>query len=214
MRRIIFAVLVSVLSLSFGFAQSEDNSRNLRILYIDHEPSLNSSKLIRYMRQMRREQIEFGHAMIIYMPNGETPFISLTGIKDYTGNGLDTPAAFDRICEALNQPSHDKIPWVDRSRIVKLFDEYKILNDQNRLNFENVRVEFYLTPEYWKLGYNESILAPVYFALNVPELTKQHFNFDVYVDPENRPQYDTNSPFGQKNYNNINKKLLIDEYTF
>lgn len=214
MKKTIFTIFVAFLSVTVSWAQSVDNSRNLRILYIDHEPSLNSSKLIRYMRQIRREQIEFGHALIIYMPNGENPYVSLTGIKDYTGNGLDTPNAFDRICEALNQPSHDKIPWVDRSRIIKLFDEYNILNEQNLVTYGNVRMEFYLTPEYWKLGYNESIIAPIYFALNVPELMKQHFNFDVYVDPDNHPEYEKNSPFGVKNYNDINNKLVIDEYTF
>lgn len=209
-----FFLCLCLLSCMFLYAQDIDDTRNLRILYIDHEPSLLSSKLIRYMRQMRREQIEFGHALIIYMPNGENPYISLTGIKDKSGQGLDTPAAFDRICEALNQASHEKTPWYDRQKIVGLFDEYNILNSENKITYGNVRLEFYLTPEFWQMGYNESIIAPIYFALNVPELLKQNFYFDIYVDPDNIPKYEKTAPFGLYNFEDINRKLSIDEYTF
>lgn len=197
-------------------AQEIDASKNLRIWYIDHEPSLQSYKLIKAMRAQRRQQIELGHAMIVYMANGEHPYISLTGIKDNTGQGLDAPEAFDRICEALNQTSHDVLPWYDRQRIVKMFDDYNILTKDDKITFGAVRLEFYLTPESWTLGYNESIIAPIYFALNVPELLKQNFNFDIYVDPEKKGELNYNKimPFGISNWDDINKKIVVDEYNF
>lgn len=186
--------------------------RNLRVLFIDHEPSTPSSQIIAYIRKMRTQALENDNALIIYMPNDQNPFVSLVNIKDPKGE-RDTQEAFNHICEALNLPSHNKDPWHDRQALLNLvLEEFPIVNAQRELTFSSVRMEFYLTSEFWTLSYNESILAPVYFALNVPELLKKEFNFDVYYNPEDRPSFPEDMPFGKKNLGNINKNLPIFEY--
>lgn len=188
--------------------------RNLRIIFIDHEPSTPSSKIIAHIRRLRAQALENDNALIFYMPNDQNPFVSLVNLKDPEGV-RDTQEAFDRICEALNLPSHNKEPWYDRKTFTNLIlNDFPILDNNHNLNFAAVRMEFYLTSEFWKLGYNESIIAPIFFSMNVQELLQKEFNFDVYINPDDAPSYPEKQPFGKKNLGDINKYVSLYEYDF
>lgn len=196
------------------YAQNSSNlERNLRVVFIDHEPSLPTSDIIRYIRKLRTSALENDNSLIVYMPNNQDPLISLVNLKDPNGKN-DAPEAFDRMCEALNLPSHNKEPWFDRRSIINLFSDFDIIDENGELQFAAVRMEFYLTSEFWKLGYNESILAPIFFALNGGELLKKEFYFDVYINPEDKPLYEEGRPFGFSNLGNINKYIVLYDYDF
>ena len=205
-------IMIFVCCLSAN-AQTSNSERNLRIIFIDHEPSLPTNRVIAHIRKMRAQALENDHAVIFYMPNNQNPFIALVNVKDPEGE-KDTQEAFDRLCEALNLPSHNKEPWFDRRSLVNLFTEYNIVDEEKNLQYAAVRMEFYLTSEFWKLGYNESILAPVFFALDGKTMLEKDFNFDVYVSEEDRPTYTKDQPFGQVNLGDINKYISIYDFDF
>lgn len=197
--------------------QAQDRSnreRNLRIMFIDHEPSMPVKDVIAYIRRQRALARENDNSLIIYMPNNQNPFVSLTNIPDPYNSGDDTQEAFDAICEALNLPSHTKEPWYDRSTLVKMFTNYGIMDDKGNLQFAAVRMEFYLSSEFWKLGYNESIIAPLFFAIDGANLLKKEFSFDVYVNPVDKPKYDQKAPFGKKNLGGINQNVSLYDFDF
>lgn len=199
-----------------SYAQSEidDEKRNLRIVFIDHEPSLPVKDIIAYIRKQRSSALENGNSLIIYMPNNQAPFLSLTRVSNPIESNDDSKEAFDAICEALNQPSHTKNPLYDRNFLVKMFKDYGIMDDSGNMLYYAVRMEFYLSSEFWKLGYNEQIIAPVFFAIDGANLLKQNFNFDVYINPEDKPQYDEAAPFGKLNLGGINQLVNLFEYDF
>lgn len=210
-----YVLIMALFSYSCSvYAQNSNNlERNLRIVFIDHEPSLPTNDIIRYIRKLRTSALENNNCLIIYMPNNQDPLISLVNLKDPNGNN-DSQEAFDRMCEALNLPSHNKEPWFDRRSIINLFSDFDIIGKDGDLQFAAVRMEFYLTSEFWKLGYNETIVAPIFFALNGNELLKKEFNFDVYINPEDKPQYEEGKPFGFSNLGNINKYIALYDYDF
>ena len=213
MRRFVFGIVLLSCSI-MGYAQNRSNSeRNLRIVFIDHEPSLPTNDIIRYIRKIRASALENDNSLIIYMPNNQDPIISLVNLKDPNGE-KDNPETFDRLCEALNLPSHNKEPWFDRRSIIKLFSDFGIMGEDGELQFAAVRMEFYLTSEFWKLGYNETIVAPIFFALNGDELLKKDFNFDVYINPKDKPIYEEGKPFGFSNLGNINQYIDLYDYDF
>ena len=215
MRLIIITVLLLAGSLQSAKAQDRTNrERNLRILFIDHEPSMPVKDVIAYIRRQRAMARENNNSLIIYMPNNQEPFISLTNVQDPYNNGDDTQEAFDAICEAMNLPSHNKEPWYDRNKLVQMFSDYNILDKNGDLLYATVRMEFYLTTEFWKLGYNESIIAPLFFAIDGDSLLKKEFNFDVYVTNVDKLEYDPKAPFGRKNLGGINQIISIYDYDF
>lgn len=194
-------------------AQDNNLERNLRIVFIDHEPSLPTNRVIAHIRKMRAQALENDNSIIFYMPNNQNPFLALVNVKDPDGEN-DTQEAFDRLCEALNLPSHNKEPWYDRKSMVNLFSDYNIVDDEKNLMFAAVRMEFYLTSEFWKLGYNESILAPLFFAIDGKTLLQHDFNFDVYVSEEDKPEYSEGKPFGDINLGDINNYISVYEFDF
>ena len=208
-----FISLLLLYCISSNAQKNSTEEYNLRIIYIDHEPSLPSGEIIKYIRNQRRNAREMKNSLIIYMPNNETPFISLTNLKSKDGS-YESQEAFDRICEALNTPFHGKEPIFDRNYIINLFDDYNIVNKEGKINFASVRMQFYLTSEFWKQGYNESIVAPIFFAINGKELLKQNFNFDVYINPNDKPVYPSNAPFGETNLGNINQHVSLYDYDY
>lgn len=195
-------------------AQDRNNlDRPLRMIFIDHEPTLPSRDIIAYLRQQRTQALENDNSLIIYMPSNQEPFLVLVNLKDPKGKS-DTVEAFGRLCEALNLPSHNKEAWFDREAVIDLFSKLKIIADDGNLSFASVRMEFYLTSKFWALGYNESIIAPIFFALDGKNLLQKNFNFDVYVNPEDRPTYNVGAPFGEWNLGKINDKISIFDYPF
>lgn len=213
-RNIVFRTLLLFCVCPVVLNAQDNANRNLRVIFIDHEPSTPSSTIIAHIRKLRAQALENDHALIFYMPNDQNPFVSLVNIPDPQGE-RDSQEAFDRICEALNLPSHNKEPWFDRKTFANLvLKDFPILDDKANLTFASVRMEFYLTSEFWKLGYNESIIAPLFFSMNVPELLKKEFNFDVYINPEDAPVYPAGQPFGKKNLGGINKYVSLFEYDF
>lgn len=86
--------------------------------------------------------------------------------------------------------------------------QHAFTND-SKLNYMAVRMEFYLTSTFWDLGFNESILAPIYFALDVPNMQQENdLYFDVYADltDENMPK---NPNFGISNFAGINERIEL-----
>lgn len=192
--------------------QQTNENHNIKIIFIDHEPSLRVSDVITQLREIRTQALENDHAVIFYMPNNQEPYISMTNVGD-KDDARATDDAFGDLCYALNQPSHNKDAYFDRKRFVDLFSEFNIIQPDGTIGFRNVRVEFWLTDEFWQLGYNESILAPIYFALDVPKLIEQEFVFDAFLEIQTLKKINQKYPFGPKNLSQINK-MGVNEYYF
>lgn len=192
--------------------QPQVEDHNIKVIFIDHEPSLRVSDVISKLREIRTEALENDHAVIFYMPNNQEPFISLINIGE-ADDARATDEAFGELCYALNQPSHNKDAYYDRKRFVDLFSEFNVIQPDGKIGFRNVRVEFWLTDEFWQLGYNETIVAPIYFALDVPKLIEQEFVFDAFLEIQTLKKIDQKHAFGPKNLSQINK-MGVNEYYF
>lgn len=198
----------------------QDNGKSLKVFFIDHEPSLPTADIIKYLRQERRKATENEDiCRIFYMPNGNSPYVATVNLGR-ADDERNTEDAFDNICAALNEPSHNKNATYDRSSIINLFREFDVIANDYTVNYSSVDMEFILTSEFWTLGYNESIVGALYFALNVPRIvanTNNTFYFNVYVDPDVFDSIEAISnkqPFGIKNYDGINTKIEPTYYDF
>ena len=181
-------------------------SHNLRFVFLDHSPSLNSASVIERLRNLRDQALEQENALIIYMPSETEPFIVKFNI-DEDGSTEKSQSDFGRLTHALNLPSHNMNIDIDRKKVLELM-QHAFTND-SKLNYMAVRMEFYLTSTFWDLGFNESILAPIYFALDVPNMQQENdLYFDVYADltDENMPK---NPNFGISNLAGINERIEL-----
>ena len=202
--------ILAVFNINIAHAQDGKKQQNLRIVFIDHEPTLPRDRVIAQLRKLRTRAVENNNALILYMPSDRDPII----VRINT-DGKDESSylpEFNKLVEALNLPSHNKDITYDREKMVQLVDE--ITDEKGNLLYNSVRMEFYLTSNFWTQGYNESILAPIFFAINGKEMLKKEFNFDVYVDENDKPKYEKDKPFGATNLGDINNTIQIYDFDF
>lgn len=206
-------IFLSVFLTFFAFTSEAQDKRqsNLRFVYIDHEPTLPSARVIKQIRDLRSRALENENALIIYMSSNESPIIYNLNVETM-GETPEAKRLFGSLVEALNQSSHNKSISFDRKKMVEILSH--IVDEKGMLTYSSVRLEFYLTTSFWKQGFNETILSPVFFALDCQELLKQEFYLDVYIDDPDFLKDEKGVVFGNSNWGNINKTIEVFKYYF
>lgn len=204
-----FACLMTVLP-----AKAQDySSMNLHFIYIAHETSTPVNKLCERLRTVRDDALEVEDALIIYLSDGVTSPVSLTNLKDQTGRNRDSQDSYTDIIAALQDfNSHNVVARNDRNNILNLFDEYNFLDENGKLRFNSVIMDFYVGASFWALGNNEKIIAHLFTAFDAASYSKDKFSFNVYKPKGENLQYVEGMPFGDNNIDGINSKLKIFEY--
>ena len=191
----------------------DHSSQALYIIYIDHEVSTPVKQLSSYLQAQYDRCDQTGNAMIVYLSNGEKSLISLTNLKDPSNLGRDKLEALNHIITALqNSNYHSVNALIDRSNILKLFEDFHITNDLGEIQFRSVSLDFHIGPDFWQLHHNEKIIAPLYMAIDVENMPKNKFSFNVLRPQGVTLDYPEGQPFGITNLGNINNILSIKEF--
>lgn len=191
------------------FAQDYSKT-NLHVIYIDHETSTPVARLSERLREQRNDAIEVDDAFIVYMADGSKPLVSLVNLPDTKGR--DKEEAMYAIFDALqNVNSHNIIESEDRRLLLELFDEFNFVDENNKVRFNNVTIDFYIGPSFWVLGY-EKIISHLYVALEVAKFPKERFAFNIFKPKGIKLDYPEGKPFGVGNLDGINQELRIFEY--
>lgn len=192
---------------------AQDYSKtNLHMVYIDHETSTPATELCLRLRTLRNDAIEIEDALIVYLADGRTPHVSLTGLPDATGQNRNKEEAIYEIFEALqNANSHSIIVREDRHRLLQLFDEFNFVDDKGALCFNRVTIDFYVGPSFWALGY-EKLISHLFVALGVAQLPRDRFAFNIFKPKGTNLGFPEGKPFGEQNVDGINQKLNVLEY--
>lgn len=197
-------------------------ARDLRFIYIQHEPNTPSSRLFKIIDRLRMTSLETGDALIIYLSTGTNTdsfgnnlygIVSLTNLADFTYDDLGSDEAYDKLYDALvNVTYHNVEPRADVRNVLTLFEHYNIINEDGSKTFDSVYFDCYVGSRCWTLHYNETVLAHIYAALDVPSLPRGYFDFNVYYPNEDHVTYQEDHLFGDKNLQNINDEVLVMKY--
>ena len=208
-------VLMTILALVNSVCiNAQDYSKmNFHFVYIDHESSTPVNKLCQRIRTLRDDAIEVEDALIIYLSDGRQSLMSFTNLHDVHGKNRDKSEAFTGIIDALqNANSHEVIAREDRKNILKLFEEHNFVDEEGRLRFNSVVMDFYVGPKFWTLGNNEKVISHLYVDLDIESFSQEELTFNVFKSKEEVLNYPDGMPFGDNNINGINQKLRILEY--
>ena len=204
-------LIAAFLFLTSQKVSAQDYSKtNLHVIYIDHETSTPVARLSERLREQRNDAIEVDDAFIVYMADGSKPLVSLVNLPDTKGR--DKEEAMYAIFDALqNVNSHNIIESEDRRLLLELFDEFNFVDDNEKIRFNNVTIDFYIGPSFWALGY-EKIISHLYVALEIAKFPKERFSFNIFKPKGVELGYSDEKPFGVGNLDGINQELKIFEY--
>ena len=141
---------------------------------------------------------------VFYFVAGDAPIVMRCNMVDDNSSGFD-----DFIKDYLKW---DMSKWTvnpisDKSNILSLLSKYDFLDENGELKYKEVQIIFNVGEAFWTEGYNETVIAALFFELNVAEYLEKGMQFRIFL--RGTSEFDNDNPFGAMNFDNINKNKKI-----
>jgi len=189
-------------------ASAQKVNKDFYFVYIAHDRTTPVQRLSRILQEMYDDAVKYGHACVFYLANNQSPNIVCVNIGN--DNRKDFGAMI--IGELQNKPSHDISPRFDLETIVNVFNQDDFLLNIQELKYTSVTWNFYTSEWFWNGGYNESLMASLYWIMEVDKMQELDFYFNVYHSEDDELEVDETLLFGVKNLSAINEGVLLLEY--
>lgn len=194
MKKLIFCVL---LCFPFPFLQAQP--RDLEIDYIAHD-RYNGAILNAVKGIFQTHSVNKNKQTYLYLANADHPLI-----LKCDENAQDE---FDEFCYALNgQARHNIWPEADVLRILELLREDDFIDDEGNPRYDFFTLNFYITPSFWTYNYKETLIARLFWDLELSD--KKNFHVNVFHPENDGFDYDETPLFGPKNLNGDYKVYLF-----
>lgn len=181
-------------------------SQSLEFIYIAHDRTTPVNALCERLTEVYdyASQDE-GQGVVFYLANADSPRIVRMNLP---GDNREDLAGL--LGELRYKSAHEIYPDVDQEEIVELFNTLDFLNDSGRPAFSTFTMTWYVTPTFWSLGYNEALIARLYFTLDLGSLPSNYFNMDIWHARDDGLKYDEALPFGPKKLCGDNPFFLLE----
>ena len=101
----------------------------------------------------------------------------------------------------------------DVNNVIKIMDAYNFVDEKGELKYPKVKIDFYAGNRFWKLGFNNTVIAHLYSILGISEMPKNSVDFRVFVPRiDDKLKYPEGMPFGENNLDGINGYVKINKY--
>lgn len=203
MKRILLVLMAMSLS-SIAFAQDAMPDRidqELTFVYIAHDHTTPVDELCdRLSDLVDVAKYEKDQALILYLPNSDMPKVLYMNLP---GDNRDEFS--DMLGELRYKSAHEIFPEIDVKQIPEIFNQIDFINSDGTPSFSKFTLVYYVTPVFWKLGYNEGVIANLYFTLDLAKLSKSYFKQQIWHSKDDGLKVNEELPFGSKdlceNYN-------------
>ena len=154
-----FILTVSFLCSFALFAQEQ----SLQFYYIMKDHNIKVNPLVEELRDIFDfARVERTSAAIFYLANWDEPIIVKVNLPG------DNQKDMDKLFEALVTKSETTVnPSSDLAMISKLFDDIPLVKPDGSRAFSRVEFNYYVTPTFWDLSYNEQVIAALYFIMDM-----------------------------------------------
>lgn len=201
MRNFRFCILAFLLLFVHSVnAQTDDEyKKDCYFVYIAHDQDSPVSQLTERIKEMGKDARRHHHPTIFYLANDESPLIVCYNIK--VPGATTEEELLAQIADKLYHPVNASF---DFDYICNYFKNL-VLGTRDSRTFESINWNFFTTESFWKLGYNESLIASLFWKFSIKNFQDKQLNFDVYYSSDKGFHPDEEIPFGIHNFDGINK---------
>lgn len=193
-------------------------------VYIDHEPGMPRKALIDKLDEIHKFALDYNNALVVYLANEDEPFVSFTNVKDPEGQ-RDSEEAYETVCQELQSAPFHGFSELDGEMITNIIGAngvrplFNSNDEEDPILFRSVKIMFFVGQRFWRLGYNEKVIAEVYVRLNLDRFMKRYpstvLGYEIWRDKDNPLPGETGPvPFGTHNRSDINNNKKIKFYSF
>jgi len=189
MKRLILIFILGIVALT-GFAQRQ----SFEFYYIAHDRTTPVGDLCRRLEEiydMARSYDDL--ATVFYFPNYDKPKIVKINLPG------DNRSEFEEIISELRiKDSHEIYADLDYENILNIVNEHDFIDESGSRTYTSVLFCWYVNPDFWRFGYNEKLIASIYFSL---ELNKylDYVVMQIWHADDDGLEVDKELPFGHKN---------------
>ena len=187
---------------------AQKTNKDFYFIYIAHDRTTPVQRLSRTLQEIYDGAVKYGHSCVFYLANNESPYIVNVNIGNDNRNDFDAMI----IGELQNKLSHGISPRFDLDAIVNMFNSNDYLLSEQELKYISVTWNFYTNEWFWNEGYNESLIASLYWIMDIDKTEELDFYFNVYHSENDKLELDDKLLFGVKNLSNINEGFFLLEY--
>ena len=136
----------------------------------------------------------------LYLANADNPII----LKCESGH----EKGFKDFQYAISsQLKHNVWPEVDIQRIFELLKEDDFIDDEGNLRYDFFTLNFYITPSFWSYNYNETLIARLFWDLELSD--RDNIQVNIYHPENDGAHYDEEHMFGPKKLNGDYKVYMF-----
>ena len=187
---------------------AQKTNKDFYFIYIAHDRTTPVQRLSKTLQEIYDGAVKYGHSCVFYLANNESPYIVNVNIGNDNRNDFDAMI----IGELQNKLSHGISPRFDLDAIVNMFNSNDYLLSEQELKYISVTWNFYTSEWFWNEGYNESLIASLYWIMDIDKTEELDFYFNVYHSENDKLELDDKLLFGVKNLSNINEGFFLLEY--
>lgn len=195
----------SLLSDNILFAQK--TIKTFEFIYVANDKDTPVATLINKLHDLYYTKVsEYNanevDACVFYLAKGYTPKIVTVNLPNEDNN----EKIEDWLAE-LNKLDFSVEPYVDVDSIIKILNKYDFLSETGQIKYEKVKFNFYVENEFWENGFNESLIARLYWILGLDRFKNDYeFEWRVWCSEKFYEKVqDEGIYFGEKNLGEINK---------
>ncbi len=189
MKRLSILLLMVVISFT-SFAQDQD----FEFYYISHDRTTPVDILCDRLEYVYENALnDESSAVIFFFPNYDEHIEVRINLDNDNRNDFRL-----LIRELREKDAHENYAYHDYEAIVNLINKYDFIDEDGNYQYSSVLFCWYITPYFWDWGCNESLIAKLYFTLELDKY-KGYVSTQIWHARDDGLQVDRDRPFGNKN---------------
>lgn len=203
MKRYIYIIVCFIVAaaVSMNIASAENRKdKALCFVYVAESDATSVGELAGYLEARYRKAIaDEDYVLVMYLSNGNEPVVVEVNTES------DNRETFAGFMEDIRENMTHKVdPEYDLRRLTAMFERLDFISQtEEDVKYGSVDWHFHVTSDFWKQGYNESLISPLCFVMGVDHLENANFRLRCYFSRYDDLEYDEEYPFGKKNYCNL-----------
>ena len=189
MKKLIYVILGFI-----AYVSASAQTQSLEFHYIAHDRTTPVTRLCKMLEQVYDEAVcNDRHAVIFYMPNYSQPIVVKINLPEDNRDDFKTI-----LSELILKPAHTIYGDFEYANLLDFFNRNDFINEDGTHVYSSVLFNWYVNPSFWKYGYNEDLIASLYFDMEFnryPEYVKTR----ILHAEEDGLVINKEYPFGTKN---------------
>lgn len=195
---------------SYGTENGETESvskadQSFSFVYIAQDNTLDSKEIKKKLDAAWSRAVQ-DNPTIFYLARGmEEPIVVKVSVP-----GDDNRGDYDEVLvPALDEESFGVDGQRDKERILRLLQSYEFIGADKNPLYKETFFEFHIGQNFWTDGFNEILLASLFFELNIMKYIPDGFHFNVFC-PKTVSYNEDAGPFGYLNPDDCRRYVNLE----